>query len=763
MADNALLSSEFLIYKDLVEASPDLVCRFLPDTTVTFANEALCRALEIERSDLLGRRFFELIPEEEIEPVGDTLAALSPERPSASYLLVFPLTGDDVYIVHWKIRGYFSPEGRLLEVHAFGRDDAERVAANTLLAKRARREKRTAQIIADYAFCKSWSEFNAITERALEVMGAESGAERVNLFQLTTDVIETTHEWRAPGVLSQKELLQQMDANRCAWWIEDIGRNGLFFLPNPDAIERHRGRDDLKRLNIRSLAVFPVEAEGELKGVVSLENIPEDGLSPEMDFPLLSSVSTVIGKTLALLEAGDKLQAADSMYRDIVEKQSELIVRLAPDSTITFCNHAYARFFGKSPEDFIGKKLAHFFSERYEHLSALTPEAPVSTIENRIVMPDGSVRWHVWHDAAFFDGKGCLKEIQAVGWDMTELIAAKQARECERRRALALFENSPEGILASWDGVHIGEANRAFCRMAGCSRDETLGKLFEEVFPVAHGAGALHLKHLVERADSGEPVVEEGVLATKNGRRLFLSVLALPVPDAGESGKGTYLFFRDMTALKENESQLVANIGKLHAAFSQTVEVLALTVESRDPYTAGHQRRTALLSREIARRMGLNEETCCGIFLAAAIHDVGKISVPPEILSRPGKLLDIELSLVKTHAEEGYKILNKVDFPWKIAEIVRQHHERLDGSGYPKGLKNDDIVLEAKIIAVADTVEAMASHRPYRPSLGIETALRFVEEGKGRLFDRLVVEKCQVLFDEGYAFDDCYAPAELLQ
>ena len=341
-----------------------------------------------------------------------------------------------------------------------------------------------------------------------------------------------------------------------------------------------------------------------------------------------------------------------------------------------------------------------------------------------------------------------------------------RALEIERSDLLGrrFFELIPEEeIEPVGDTLASLSPERAFCRMAGCSRDETLGKLFEEVFPVAHGAGALHLKHLVERADSGEPVVEEGVLATKNGRRLFLSVLALPVPDTGESGKGTYLFFRDMTALKENESQLIANIGKLHAAFSQTVEVLAFTVESRDPYTAGHQRRTALLSREIARRMGLDEETCCGIFLAAAIHDVGKISVPSEILSRPGKLLDIELSLVKTHAEEGYKILNKVDFPWKIAEIVRQHHERLDGSGYPRGLKNDDIVLEAKIIAVADTVEAMASHRPYRPSLGIETALRFVEEGKGRLFNRLVVEKCQVLFDEGYAFDDCYAPAELLQ
>ncbi len=161
--------------------------------------------------------------------------------------------------------------------------------------------------------------------------------------------------------------------------------------------------------------------------------------------------------------------------------------------------------------------------------------------------------------------------------------------------------------------------------------------------------------------------------------------------------------------------------------------------------------------------MGLDDEVCRGIYLAAAIHDIGKIGIPSEILSRPGKLLDIEFALVKTHAEEGYNILKKVDFPWDIAEIVRQHHERLDGSGYPRGLRGDEILLEAKIIAVADTVEAMASHRPYRPSQGIDAALRFIEEEKGRFFDETVVDVCRNLFAEGGSFEELDAVAEFLR
>ncbi len=179
-----------------------------------------------------------------------------------------------------------------------------------------------------------------------------------------------------------------------------------------------------------------------------------------------------------------------------------------------------------------------------------------------------------------------------------------------------------------------------------------------------------------------------------------------------------------------------------------TIDAIAATVESRDPYTAGHQRRVAQLGVAIARELGLPEEQVHGIQLAATIHDLGKIQIPAEILSKPGKLSDIEFMLVQTHPKAGYNILKDVKFPWPIPDIVLQHHERQDGSGYPQGLKGDQILLESKIIAVADVVEAIASNRPYRPALGIDVALQEIERNRGEKYDAKVVDACIKLFRE---------------
>ena len=197
-------------YKAIVESSPEFICSFLPDTTLTFVNEALCRALETDRNALLGRPFTGKIPPEELPSVMERIASLSPEASSGSHRLSFPLSNGEAYIVHWNVQGFFSPEGKLLEVHAFGRDDSERVRANELLAKGARREKLAAQIISEYTFCKSRCEFDAITANALELLGKENCADRANLFQFSGENVSKTHEWCAPGVPSLKDRMQNL-------------------------------------------------------------------------------------------------------------------------------------------------------------------------------------------------------------------------------------------------------------------------------------------------------------------------------------------------------------------------------------------------------------------------------------------------------------------------------------------------------------------------------------------------------------------------
>ena len=180
---------------------------------------------------------------------------------------------------------------------------------------------------------------------------------------------------------------------------------------------------------------------------------------------------------------------------------------------------------------------------------------------------------------------------------------------------------------------------------------------------------------------------------------------------------------------------------------NSTVQAITTTIEKRDPYTSGHQQRVADLSRILSRGIGLSDNEVEGIYIAAAIHDIGKISLPAEILSKPVQLSDIEVSLIQAHSQTGYDILKGIDFPWPIAEIVLQHHERLDGSGYPRGLRGDDILMAARIIGVADVVETMASHRPYRPSRGIDKALEEIRQNKGVLYEPLVVEACLKIFE----------------
>jgi len=210
-------------------------------------------------------------------------------------------------------------------------------------------------------------------------------------------------------------------------------------------------------------------------------------------------------------------------------------------------------------------------------------------------------------------------------------------------------------------------------------------------------------------------------------------------------------------ARKEKESATMG-LQQSYERLQKTIEGISLAiakiVEARDPYTAGHQKRVAQLSLAIAKEMGLAENIVQGIGISAILHDIGKISVPVEILVKPGKLAEDEFNIIKLHSGIGYEILRQIPFPWDIARIVLQHHERLNGSGYPDGIMENDILQEAKIIAVADVVEAMASNRPYRPALGIDVALNEIKNKSGILFDSEVVDICIRLFKEkGFSFD----------
>jgi len=190
------------------------------------------------------------------------------------------------------------------------------------------------------------------------------------------------------------------------------------------------------------------------------------------------------------------------------------------------------------------------------------------------------------------------------------------------------------------------------------------------------------------------------------------------------------------------DKELKKNIKKLQNAQEQTVAALASTTEIRDPYTSGHQKNVTKIACSIAEHMGLSADLIKGLRIAGLLHDIGKISVPAEILSKPGKITKDERNIMKNHCRVGYDILKDIEFQWPVAKIVLQHHERMDGSGYPLGIQGEEILLEARILAVADVIEAMSSHRPYRAALGLDEALAEIRKNRGVLFDPVVVDAC---------------------
>jgi PAS domain S-box-containing protein/putative nucleotidyltransferase with HDIG domain len=312
----------------------------------------------------------------------------------------------------------------------------------------------------------------------------------------------------------------------------------------------------------------------------------------------------------------------------------------------------------------------------------------------------------------------------------------------------ALVKAAPLGIIAvDLDGI-IRFLNKAAEKITGWREDEMLGlsiRVLSEDRREEH-------EEIRRRTLQREIFISLSVRANKkDGTIMWISYSTAPVIDAENHIVGTVAIFYDITEKMELEAALDTSLKRMSRAVDKAVEALASAVETRDPYTASHQRRVASLACAIAEEMGdIGTDQIKGIRTAAVLHDIGKLHVPFELLNNPGHLKDIEFALIKIHPQAGYDILTEIEFPWPVALTVLQHHEHLDGSGYPAGLKGDTILPEACIIGVADVVEAISSHRPYRPGKGINAALEEITRYRGSLYDLKAVDACLALFRKGF-------------
>jgi len=394
-----------------------------------------------------------------------------------------------------------------------------------------------------------------------------------------------------------------------------------------------------------------------------------------------------------------------------------------------------------SPFDVLTDESKALFMERMTKVFA--GEKVPQDVEYTIKTKDGRNIWVILNTKFVYDN-GFPKGAKVVVHNITERKLADESLRKSEERYRFLVNNSSDAIFLSRDG-RILFPNPKTLEILGYSQEE-MGELTYK--QLLHPDDLALIQELDQRRREGKETRGTYTLRvrTRTGDELWAQINSVPI--VWEGKLAALNFARDITSQKRAEEDLRQSLEKLRKITGATIQAMAQTVEVRDPYTAGHQKRVADLARAIATRMGLSSDRVDGIRMAGVIHDIGKISLPAEILSKPGLLTPLEFSLIKTHSQIGYDILKDIEFPWDIATMVLQHHEKLDGSGYPQGVMADQILLEARILTVADVVEAMASHRPYRPSLGLDKALEEIRDKKGRSYDPDVVDACIHLFTE---------------
>lgn len=540
------------------------------------------------------------------------------------------------------------------------------------------------------------------------VVGSPLGAD---VSRFCAQVLRGDHSPCIKKALTKKDLFLFMDRSR------DCGDCPLKKL--------HLGRNSL---------LIRITHKGKLFGFLVLSLEPDVNMNQE-EKGLLEEVTGDIAFGLYSIELEEQHKQAEEKYRTLYESSKDGIVFSDMEGNLLDANQAFLGMLGYSIEEI--KRLTY---------QKITPkkwhEVDADIVKNQIMTRGYSKEF----EKEFIKKDGTVFPIAIIAW----LLKDKQGKPLglwgiirditERKKAIEEIEKlakfpteNPNPVLRiSKDGtvLYHNYASESLLRHWHYEEEKPLqDKWFQFVLDALKD-------DVIKTVD------------TEIGDKV-ISLTFAPIIEKGFVN----VYGLDITERKEAEQKLLQSHNKLLKTMEDTIYTIGKVAETRDPYTAGHQKNVSQIATFIAQEMKLPKDKIEGIRIASLVHDIGKISLPAEILNKPTKLSEIEYSLIKDHSQVGYDVLKSIEFPWPIAKIVLQHHERLDGSGYPNKLKGDEIILEAKIIAVADVVEAMSSHRPYRPALGIDAALEEISKNKGTLYDSEVVDVCIELFKEkGFKF-----------
>jgi PAS domain S-box-containing protein len=457
--------------------------------------------------------------------------------------------------------------------------------------------------------------------------------------------------------------------------------------------------------------------------------------------------------------ADEALKESENKYGELIDGMNETVWVIDFDGNLIDVNKTAVEFLGYSKEELLTIGLHGIDSslkkDDIKALAGAMPSDKIQIFETFHTSKDGrTFPVEVCSSLVTYQGKQAILSIARNITDRKRV--EKTLKESEIKYRL-LADNASDVIFVLDMDLNYTYVSPSVKILRGYEPAEVLKQQSSETLTPSSWDLALRTLSEVmdlEKAGPGKIPVTRMLqleMVRKDGSTVWAEVQFSLIRDENQRPISILGVSRDISERKRAEEKLRGTLESLRNAVGTTIQVMVSAVEVRDPYTAGHQLRSADLARAIATEMGLPQEKIDGIRMAGSIHDIGKLSVPAEILSKPTKLTDIEFSLIKEHSQKGYEMLKDVESPWPLAQIVYQHHERMNGSGYPRNLKGDEILVEARILAVSDVVESMASHRPYRPALGVEAALEEIEKNKGILYDNNVAEACLRIFREkGY-------------
>jgi len=441
-------------------------------------------------------------------------------------------------------------------------------------------------------------------------------------------------------------------------------------------------------------------------------------------------------------------------YHQLFHLSRDALFTVLPNGRPLEANPACLELFGYTATELKNLRMADLYADEAERTrmnAEIASGAEYIEIDVRFKKKDGMVMdchcaFHV-----MFNEDGTPDTCYGAVRDITDEKHNRDALRLTEASYQTLFNNTLDAIsIVSPDGLLL-DANDAYLQLLGYSRSDIGRVNVADIY--AHPEDR---KLFLEQMAQDGIVEDETQVQTVDGRVLDMARNSVQRVDNQGDVVAFQSVHRDITEQKKLDAALRESHASAQRMLEGLLNVIEQMTETRDAYTAGHQRRVASLAVAIAREMGLPEDTCVYLVdIAARVHDIGKIAVPAEILSKPCQLNRAEFALVKTHSQIGYDILSRAELPYPVAQAVQQHHERLDGSGYPNGIGADDILPEASILAVADVVEAMSSHRPYRPSRGLDAALEEIRGGAGTKYDPDVVDACMSVFAvSGFKFPD---------